>query len=70
MEKHEGLWNSSLVPGPPPFFFFSVCIQHNTQSAEEREKRGRPGNTYHMNDVWWMRGGRRGGLAHHPTCVQ
>ena len=29
--------------------------------AEEREKRGRPGNTYHVNDVWWTRGGRRGG---------
>jgi len=26
--------------------------------AEEREKRGRPGNTYHMNDVWWTYGGR------------
>ena len=26
--------------------------------AEEREKRGRPGNTYHVNDVWWTRGGR------------
>ena len=26
---------------------------------EEREKWGRPGNTYHVNDVWWMQGGRK-----------
>ena len=25
------------------------------------EKRGRPRNTYHVNDVRWTRGGRRGG---------
>ena len=29
--------------------------------AEECEIRGRPGNTYHVNDAWWMRGERRGG---------
>ena len=29
--------------------------------AEEREKLGRSGNTYHVNDVRWTRGGRRGG---------
>ena len=28
--------------------------------AEESEKRGRPGNTCHVDDVWWTRGGRRG----------
>ena len=32
-------------------------------AAEEREKRGRPGNTYHVNDVRWTRCGRRGGGA-------
>ena len=36
---------------------------------EEREKRGRPENTYHVNDVWWMRGGGEGG-AHLQTHVQ
>ena len=30
---------------------------------EEREKRGRLGNTYHVNDVRWTRGGRREGGA-------
>ena len=30
--------------------------------AEEREKQGRPGNTYHVNDVRWIRCGcGRGG---------
>ena len=27
---------------------------------EEHKKRGRPGNTYHVNDVRWMQGGRGG----------
>ena len=34
----------SLVPRPPPF----LC------------ERGRPGNTYHVNDIRWMQGGCRG----------
>ena len=52
---------SSLVPRPPSFFlFFGLRSVYYTE-AEEREKRGRPGNTYHVNDVWWTRGGRRGG---------
>ena len=27
------------------------------------KKRGRLGNTYHMNGIWWTRGGRGGGAA-------
>ena len=50
----------SLVPRPPPFFVlrFSFSIIHG---SEERKKRGRPGNTYHVNDVWWTQGGHMGG---------
>ena len=44
-----------------PSFSLSVCIQYNTLQAEERKKRGRPGNTCHVNDVWWTQGGGRGG---------
>jgi len=32
--------------------------------VQEHEKRERPGNTYHVNDVWWTRGGCRGGGVH------
>ena len=48
--KRVKLYHSSLVPRPPPFFVlqFSFSIE-----AEEHKKRGRPGNTYHVNDVWW-----------------
>ena len=43
------------------FLFFGLRSVKYTET-EEREKRGRPGNTYHVNDVRWMRGGhRRGG---------
>ena len=52
----------SLVPRPPPFFCSSVFVQYNTR--KRCEKRGRPGNTYHVNDVWWTRGGRMGGGVH------
>ena len=54
---------ASLVPRPPPFFVlrFSFGIIHGSGRAR---KRGRPGNTYHVNDVWWTRGGRRGGGVH------
>ena len=47
-------------PGLPRFLFFGLRSVLYTE-AEEREKRGRPGNTYHVNDVRWTRGGRRGG---------
>ena len=55
-----------------PVFHSMVCVQYNTRKSSE--KRGRPGNTYHMNDVWWLRGGRGGGGgvggAHLQTHVQ
>ena len=38
-----------------------VCIQYNTRKWKSGEKQGRPGNTYHMNDIWWTQGGCRGG---------
>ena len=43
-----------LVPRPPTFFVlrFSFSIIHGSG------KRGRPGNTYHVNDVWWDVRGR------------
>ena len=33
------------------------------------EKWGRPGNTYHMNDVRWTQGGHRGAVPDYKTCV-
>ena len=60
----------SLVPRPPPFFCSSVCVQYNTRMLKSDEKRGRPGNTYHVNDVRWTQGGHGGGSAHLQTCVQ
>ena len=39
-----------------PVICSSVCVQQ----WKSAKKRGRPGNTYHMNDVWWMQGGRWG----------
>ena len=61
----------SLVPRPPSFFFCSsVCVQYNTQKRKSCEEWGMPGNTYHVNDVWWMRGGRQtwGVRGPHPIC--
>ena len=50
------------VPSFPglPRFCSAVCVQYNTRKWKNSKKWGRPGNTYHVNDVWWMRGGRRG----------
>ena len=31
--------------------------------AGEQRKDGRPGNTYHMNEIRWTQGGHRGGGA-------
>ena len=47
---------ASLVPRPPPFFVlrFASSIIHRSGRAQ---KTGRPGNTYHVNDVRWTRGG-------------
>ena len=44
----------SLVTIPPCFLFFSLHVQY--KEAEECEKWGRPGSTYHVNDVQWMQG--------------
>ena len=48
----------SLAPRLPPFFFCcsSVCIQYNTRKRKSGKQSGRSGNTYHVNDVWWMWG--------------
>ena len=54
----------------PVFFCSSVCVQYNTRRRKSAKKRGRPGNTCHVNDVWWMRGGRRGGGAQLQIRVQ
>ena len=57
----------SLVPRPPLFLVFQlVCVQYNTRKQKSGEKWERPGNTYHVNDVWWMRCGHRGG----GVCAQ
>ena len=59
----------SLVPRPPLFFvlWFAFSIIHGSRRAAK--KRGSPGNTYHVNDVWWTRGGRRGGRGTHSNNV-
>ena len=44
----------SLVTTPSCFLFFSLRVQY--KEAEECEKWGRPGSTYHVNDVQWMQG--------------
>jgi len=57
-----GNWFVASFPGLPRFLFFGLRSVQYTE-VEEREKRGRSGNTYHVNDVRWTRGGRRGGGA-------
>ena len=58
----------ALFPGLPRFFFFGLRSVWYTE-VEELERRGRPGNTYHVNDDWWTWGGRRGGGVHiQITC--
>ena len=37
--------------------------------AEEYEKRGRPANTYHMNDIWLTWSGRRGAVPIYKLCA-
>ena len=51
---------SSLVPKPPPFLFFSLQL-YSTQKRKSGKIWGRPGNTYHVNDVRWARGEHKGG---------
>ena len=59
-EKLQSSQLSSPVPRPPLFFvlWFAFSIIHGSARAR---KRGRPVNTYHVNDVRWTQGGRRGG---------
>ena len=45
--------------------FFSLYSVYYTE-VEERWKWGRPGNTYHVNDVRWTSGGRERGRV----CIQ
>ena len=49
----------SLVPGPPLFFIlrFAFSIIHGSGKAR---KMGKAWEHHHVNDVRWMRGGRRG----------
>ena len=66
-------WGVFLVasfPGFPRSFFLLFFGWHLVQytEAEDCEKWERPGNTYHMNDVWWTRSGRgRGGACPSTT---
>ena len=53
----------AMFPGLPLFVFFGLRIIHGGGRAR---KTGRPGNTYHVNDVRWTRGGRRGGGVRIP----
>ena len=70
MDKSMG--NLTSFPGLH-IFYLSVCIQYNTRKRKSDVKRGRPGNTYHMNDVRWTSGGRKvdmggeGGMSPHPN---
>ena len=48
-----------------PLFCSLVCVQYNTQKWRNTEKWGRPGNTYHVNDIRWRWGWRRGGEGVH-----
>ena len=58
----------ALFPGLSHlFFFFLHSVQY--MEAEEREKRGRPGNTYHVNDVRWTWDERRGACPSTSTCI-
>ena len=54
----------SLVPRPPRFdhlFAFTTI-----RKVGGKLKLGRPGSIHHMNDIRWMRGGRRWGGAQLP----
>ena len=46
----------ALFPGLP--VFGSALCAWNQKSDE---KQGRPGNTHHVNDIWWMQGCRGSG---------
>ena len=40
-----------------------------TQKQKSAKKQGRLGNTYHVNEVWWMGDGRLGGGGPHSNSV-
>ena len=48
----------ALFPGLPCFCSYT-CVQCNTRKQQQRQ--GRPGNTYHVNDMRWTQGGRMWG---------
>ena len=57
------LQNTSLIPRPPPFFVlrFAFSIIHGSGRAR---KTGKAWEHLSRDDVWWTRGGRRGGGVH------
>ena len=59
--------SASLAPRTPSFLFFS-SVQYDTRRQKSGEVQGRPGNTYHMNYVWWTRGGHVGGGGGRALC--
>ena len=54
-------------PSLPHLLFVSL---HSIKHTEEREKRERPGNTCHVNDVRCTQGGCRGDHAQLQIRVQ
>ena len=60
----------SLIPKPTPFILLQFAFYIKHMKAEEREKRERPGNTYHVNDVRCTQGGCRGDHAQLQIRVQ
>ena len=54
----------SLVPRPPPFLS-PICVYNNTWEWKTDEKKWRLESIYHVNDVRWTRGRRRG---EGPNC--
>ena len=54
----------------PVFFFFVLQFVFSIIHGGGRARKwGRPGNTCHVDDVWWMRGGRRGGGPTTNSCA-
>ena len=44
-----------------PHFHSSVCVQYNARKRKSAKNREGLGNTYHVNEIRWTQGGRRGG---------
>ena len=47
-----------------------VCDQYNTQKWKSGKKWERLENTYHVNDIRWMRDGRRGEILDFITTAR